>query len=32
MVDLRVTGPTSWRGRLAGDFFHPNDAGSCISA
>ncbi|GAB2906631.1 hypothetical protein GCM10027047_01030 [Rhodococcus aerolatus] len=27
MVDLRVTGPTSWRGRLAGDFFHPNDAG-----
>ena len=27
MADLRVTGPTSWRGRLAGDFFHPNDAG-----
>lgn len=27
MVDLRVTGPRSWRGRLAGDFFHPNDAG-----
>lgn len=27
MVDLRVTGPSSWRGRLAGDFFHPNDAG-----
>lgn len=27
MVDLRVTGPTSWRGRLAADFFHPNDAG-----
>lgn len=27
MVDLRVTGPKSWRGRLASDFFHPNDAG-----
>ncbi len=27
MVDLRVTGPKSWRGRLAGDYFHPNDAG-----
>lgn len=27
MADLRVTGPTSWRGRRAGDFFHPNDAG-----
>ena len=27
MVDLRVTGPSSWRGRLAADFFHPNDAG-----
>ncbi|MDO9377369.1 MAG: SGNH/GDSL hydrolase family protein [Nocardioidaceae bacterium] len=27
MVDLRETGPSSWRGRLAGDFFHPNDAG-----
>ncbi len=27
MVDLRVTGPSSWRGRLASDFFHPNDAG-----
>ncbi len=27
MADLRVTGPTSWRGRLAGDFFHPNDDG-----
>ena len=27
MCDLRVTGPTSWRGRLAGDFFHPNDHG-----
>lgn len=27
MLDLRVTGPTSWRGRLAADRFHPNDAG-----
>ncbi|GGG24299.1 hypothetical protein GCM10007304_42690 [Rhodococcoides trifolii] len=27
MADLRVTGPGSWRGRLAGDYFHPNDAG-----
>ncbi len=27
MADLRVTAPTSWRGRRAGDFFHPNDAG-----
>ncbi|GEP37524.1 hypothetical protein NPS01_11870 [Nocardioides psychrotolerans] len=27
MVDLRVTGPASWKGRLASDFFHPNDAG-----
>lgn len=27
MVDLRVSGPSSWRGRLAADFFHPNDAG-----
>lgn len=27
MVDLRVTGPSSWRGRLAPDFFHPNNAG-----
>lgn len=27
MVDLRVTGPSSWKGRLASDFFHPNDAG-----
>ncbi len=27
MVDLRVSGPRSWRGRLATDFFHPNDAG-----
>lgn len=27
MVDLRVTGPSSWRGLLAPDLFHPNDAG-----
>jgi lysophospholipase L1-like esterase len=27
MVDMRADGPSSWRGRLAADFFHPNDAG-----
>ena len=27
MVDLRVSGPRSWRGKLAADYFHPNDAG-----
>ncbi len=27
MADLRVSGPRSRRGRFAGDFFHPNDAG-----
>lgn len=27
MMDLRVAGPSSWRGRLASDVFHPNDAG-----
>lgn len=27
MLDLRLVGPTSWRGRLAADRFHPNDAG-----
>lgn len=27
LVDLRVHGPESWRGRLAPDRFHPNDAG-----
>ncbi|MCW2816909.1 MAG: GDSL-like Lipase/Acylhydrolase, partial [Nocardioides sp.] len=27
MLDLRVEGPSSWRGRLAADKFHPNDAG-----
>ncbi|NHA68321.1 SGNH/GDSL hydrolase family protein [Phycicoccus flavus] len=26
-VDMAAEGPTSWRGRLAPDFFHPNDAG-----
>lgn len=32
MLDLRVTGPSSWRGRLAADFFHPNDAGYAAMA
>ncbi|MEO5609514.1 MAG: SGNH/GDSL hydrolase family protein [Ornithinibacter sp.] len=27
VVDLRTDGPDSWRGRLAADWFHPNDAG-----
>lgn len=27
MVDLRTDGPDTWRGRLAADWFHPNDAG-----
>lgn len=27
VVDLRTDGPSSWRGRLAADFFHPNEAG-----
>jgi lysophospholipase L1-like esterase len=27
LVDLRVHGPRSWRGKLAADRFHPNDAG-----
>jgi len=31
-VDLRTSGPTSWRGRLAADFFHPNDAGHAAIA
>jgi lysophospholipase L1-like esterase len=26
-VDLATEGPSSWRGKLAEDFFHPNDAG-----
>lgn len=32
VVDLRTSGPTSWRGRLAADFFHPNDAGYAAMA
>lgn len=31
-VDLRTSGPDSWRGRLAADFFHPNDAGYAAMA
>lgn len=27
LVDMRTEGPSSWRGRLAADWFHPNDAG-----
>lgn len=27
VVDMRTAGPQSWSGRLAPDFFHPNDAG-----
>lgn len=27
MEDLRITGPSSWRGLLASDRFHPNDEG-----
>lgn len=27
LLDLRTLGPDSWRGRLASDLFHPNDAG-----
>ncbi len=27
LADLRVTGPTSWKGQLAADHFHPNDRG-----
>jgi lysophospholipase L1-like esterase len=27
VVDLRDSGPTSWRGKLAADHFHPNDLG-----
>ncbi len=32
VLDLRASGPTSWRGRLAADFFHPNDAGYAAMA
>ncbi|CAN5565271.1 hypothetical protein BH11ACT8_BH11ACT8_23600 [soil metagenome] len=27
VVDMRTAGPSSWRGKLAGDWFHPNDDG-----
>jgi lysophospholipase L1-like esterase len=27
VVDMRAAGPSSWRGRLAADHFHPNDRG-----
>ncbi len=27
LADLRRSGPKSWRGKLAADFFHPNDRG-----
>lgn len=27
VVDLRVTGPRSWRGKLTTDWFHPNESG-----
>ena len=27
LADMRTDGPGSWRGRLAGDLFHPNDLG-----
>ncbi len=27
VVDMRATAFSSWRGRLAEDHFHPNDAG-----
>ncbi len=27
LVDMRASGPSSWRGRVAEDRFHPNDAG-----
>lgn len=27
LVDMRRQGPRNWRGRLASDHFHPNDAG-----
>ena len=32
MVDLRTAGPDTWRGRLAPDFFHPNEAGHAALA
>ena len=27
LVDMRASGPSSWRGRLAADHFHPNELG-----
>ena len=27
VVDMRTAGPDSWRGKVAADFFHPNEAG-----
>ncbi len=27
LVDMRASGPSTWRGRVAEDRFHPNDAG-----
>lgn len=27
VVDMRTSGPDSWWGKVAADFFHPNDAG-----
>ena len=27
LVDMRASGPASWRGKVAADLFHPNDAG-----
>ncbi|GAA4692474.1 SGNH/GDSL hydrolase family protein [Nocardioides nanhaiensis] len=32
LVDLRTSGPTSWKGMLAPDFFHPNDRGYAAMA
>lgn len=32
VVDLRASGPTSWRGKLAADRFHPNDSGHATIA
>ncbi len=32
LADLRGDGPRSWRGRLAADRFHPNDAGYAAMA
>lgn len=32
LVDLRTSGPTSWKGMLAADFFHPNDRGYAAMA